>query len=129
MRTKRKRADEPVTPNKYLKVSSSGERSIGSVSHNVLSFCYIEVHTLRRFLLDHLPPSSRARRRKIRTHGVENDSNFLDTTLIGISITTRPALEEERQREFVAFTQSQERHSHTSSGVPEEDRLSEVRSD
>jgi len=73
-----------------------------------------------------LPSTSRARRRKITTHGLECCSDFLDTTLIGVSGKAKPALQEERHREFIAFTQSQQRSTHSSNGIRGEDHLTEV---
>jgi hypothetical protein len=129
MRAKRKRGDEPLTITKRIKASNPAARGrdIGPITHNVLSFCYREVLPLRLFLSSSLPPTSRARRRKITNHVLESGSDFLDTTLVGISSRARPALEEARHREFIIFTQSQQRPSHSSNGVPEEDRLTEVR--
>jgi hypothetical protein len=128
MRTKRKRTGETGTTAKRLKTSESAERStkFRPLSHKVLSFCYSEVYPLRQFLLNSLPSTSRARRRKIASHGLENGSYFLDTTLVGISGKAKPALEEERRRDFAAFTQSQQRSTHSSTGTPEENHLTEV---
>jgi hypothetical protein len=128
MRTKRKRVGEVVTNAKRPKTSESTERGtkIRPLSHSALSFCYSEVHTLRQFLLDSLPSTSRARRRKIASQGLDSGSYFLDTTLVGISGKAKPALEEERRRDFVAFTQSQQRSTHSSTGTPEENHLTEV---
>ena len=128
MRTKRKRADEPVTAAKRLKAlyPTVGATKVGPLSRQVLSSCYLEVRSLRQFLVDSLPCTSRARKRKITTHTLENGSDFLDTTLVGISSNAKPSLDEERHQEFVAFTQSQPRSTHSSNGTPEEDRLTEV---
>lgn len=128
MRTKRKRTDEPVTTAKRLKASDATVRgsNVGPLSHNVLSFCYEEVCSLRHYLVNSLPPASRTRMRKITTHTLENGSDFLDKTLVGISRKVKPAQEEERHREFVAFTQSQQKSTHSSNGTPDEDRLAEV---
>lgn len=128
MKTKRKRVCEPGTNAKRLKASDSGARGTesGPLSYTVLSFCYLEVRSLRQFLAASLPPTSKARRRKITTHTLENGFDFLDTTLVGISRKAKPAQEDERQREFVAFTQSQQRSTHSSTGTVEEDHLTEV---
>lgn len=60
------------------------------------------------------------------THVLKDGSDYLDTTLVGISEKARCSLEEERRRDFVAFTQSQQRSSHNSHGTPEEEHLTEV---
>ena len=74
-----------------------------------------------------LPSTLRARRRKIATHIFADGSEFLDTTMVGVSRQAKPALEEERNREFVAFTQFQQRASYSSNGTPEASQLTEVR--
>jgi hypothetical protein len=131
MRMKRKRADEPVNTAKRLKAYDATVRgsNVGSISHNVLSFCYQEVCSLRHYLVNSPPSISRTRRRKITTCTLENASDFLDTTLVGIPIAAQPAQEEDRHREFVAFTQSQQKSTDSSNGTPEEGHLAEVRFD
>lgn len=128
MGRKRKRVAECSTIAKRLKVSTSDANGgeLGSISHKILSYSYSEVYTLRHFLVESLPSTSRTRRRNISTHTLENDSAFLDTTLVGRSRKTKPAQEEERHREFVAFSQSQRRSTHSSNGTPEEHHLKEV---
>ncbi|KAF7513965.1 hypothetical protein GJ744_006579 [Endocarpon pusillum] len=128
MRTKRKRGAEQSTIAKRLKVSISAAKGseLGPISHNTLSYCYSEVYTLRQFLVDSLPPTSRSRRQNISTHTLENGSAFLDTTLVGRLKKTKPAQDEERHLEFVTFTQSQRRSTHSSNGTPEEYHLTEV---
>lgn len=128
MRTKRKRVDHHETTAKRLKTSDSGVQGtqVGPLSHNVLSFHYPEVCPLRQFLLNSLSSTSRARRRKITTHKLKNSSDYLDTTLVGIPRKAKATLGEVRDREFIAFTQSQQRSSHSSNGTPEEGHLAEV---
>jgi hypothetical protein len=129
MRTKRKRVDEVVTNAKRIKSSDSIPKCSNArpLCNGVLSFCYTEVPSLRHFLVNNLPFTSRARRRKITTHTLGDGSDFLDTTMVGVSEKAKPAVEEERHREFVAFTQSQQRSNHSSNGTPEETHLAEVR--
>ena len=131
MRTKRKRINDSVVNAKRLKSSGTITRSTNAKSQcdGVLSFCYIEVHSLRQFLANSLPSSSRVRRRRINIHMLKDGSDFLDSTMVGISTKLKPALEEERHREFVAFTQSQQRLTHSSDGTPDENHLAEVRLD
>jgi hypothetical protein len=126
MRTKRKRVRELLPPAKRTKTTPQCGTTKGALSRSVLSHCYPEVLSLRQFLFKDLPSSSRVRRRKIAAHVLEDGTDFLDTTLVGISTKAKPALEEERQREFVAFTQSQQRASHSSNGSLGEDHLAEV---
>jgi hypothetical protein len=131
MRMKRKHADEPKSPAKRLKTpdANARRRTDGPISHSVLSFCYQEVYSLRHYLVNSLPTVSRTRRRKITTYKLENASDFLDTTLVGIPSTAHPAQEEDRHRDFVAFTQSQQKSTDSSNGTPQEDHLAEVRFD
>lgn len=129
MRTKRKRIEEHVTDVKRQKVSDSVVRrnKAGPLSHEVLSSCYPEVRSLRQYLVDSLPLTSRARRRKTTTYVLDDGSNFLETTLVGTLRKAKPGLEEERRREFVHFTQSQQRSTHSSDTIAEQDRMKEVR--
>jgi len=131
MRVKRKRADEPMSTAKRLKASDTTVKgsNVGPISHTVLSFCYQEVCSLRHYLVNSIPTVSRTRRRKITTYKLENASDFLDTTLVGIPSTAPPAQDEDRHRDFVAFTQSQQKSTDSSNGTPQEDHLAEVRFD
>src|SRR5690349_14546948 len=125
MTTSRKRkrldnTDQNDQSRKVSKVSPAG--FVGSavdqkpVQHVVLSSYYPKILTLRDFLLSKLPLSSRVRRRKITTLGREDRANtpdlhFLDTTFIGVLQETKPAAEQERQKDFIVYTQSQQRSS------------------
>jgi hypothetical protein len=126
---KRKRANEPSSTSKRLKASDAIVKgsNVGPFSHTVLSFCYQEVCSLRHYLVNSLPTVSRIRRRKITTYKLENGSDFLDTTLVGIPATAHHAQEEERHRDFIAFTQSQQKSTDSSNGTAQECHLAEVR--
>lgn len=130
MRTKRKRIDGTVTGSKRRKVSHCIPRNTthaAFLSHDVLSVCYPEVVSLRQYLADSLPVTSRARRRKLTTHVLEDGSAFLDTTLVGVPTKVEQRIKEDRNREFILFTQSQQRSTSSNNGIREEDRLTEVR--
>lgn len=101
--------------------------------HPVLSRYYPRVVTLRQYLLEELPSTSKARRRQVISLGkpkqnkkheaaatsersTQNDSEtsvdlarFLDSTLVGIEKDVSPAVLEARRRELAAFIQSEER--------------------
>lgn len=105
--------------------------------HPVISLYYRQVLTLRQFLLQQLPSTSKARRRRIlslkpsaaKTDGDENaagqkpgsgqnPASLLDTTLVGVPKKPVPTVDNTRQRDFIAFTQSQERPQSTDTGAP-----------
>lgn len=111
------------------------------IHHAVLSLYYPRVTSLRDYCLSMLPSTSRVRRRKITFWGFPKSSsrpradNFaqkpvdivddvalslaslLDTTLVGICRGNDLELERERQKDFMAFSQSQFRQSLNSSGI------------
>ena len=107
------------------------------VQHQILSRYYRRVTTLREYLLDRIPPTSKQRRRRIANLGMkqnpitvsnkpgtiptpldhqqdinckENDLvQLLDSTLIGVNEDPNPAVTRERRQQYVTFTQSEER--------------------
>lgn len=94
----------------------------GKICHPVISLYYRHVVTLRQYILQRIPRSSRARRRRIAAvggHSAARDglaavpksekdlADLLDTTLVGILKELPPTRSEERRREFIAFTQAQ----------------------
>ncbi|PGH29534.1 telomerase reverse transcriptase [[Emmonsia] crescens] len=112
----------------------------GSIYHPVLSLYYPRVVTLRSYLYEQLPLSSKSRRKKVASLGLEkqdgSDSSpyslssqqvgagvqqtkeeiqalagILDSTLVGILKEPDSAINNSRQKEFAAFTQSQVRSS------------------
>lgn len=109
---------------------SGGGRAVSIHEHPVLSRYYPRLVTLRQYLLEQLPASSKARRRRITGLGrdpkaktdhslgqsdpdsgdnVRQIVDLLDSTLVGILQQPSPAITQDRQRDFAAFTQSQER--------------------
>jgi telomerase reverse transcriptase len=113
---------------------SGHSRAALTHEHPVLSRYYPRLVTLRQYLLEQLPESSKARRRRIaglgrdpnaktnhalgqrQITGNSNDGDnvcqimeLLDSTLVGILQQSSPAVTEDRQRGFAVFTQSEER--------------------
>lgn len=108
--------------------------------HPIISLYYRQVLTLRQYLLQQLPLTSKTRRRRILSlktpvapriavdksdggHGQHEDpvriiANLLDTTLIGVP--KEPPLTGDRiyRQDFVTFTQSQDRSQCTDTGAP-----------
>ena len=114
-----------VHPAKRVKVRDQRSRprdtnkKESSVSRTLLPLYYKRVVSLRQFLISRLPSSSKFRRRRLVNYGLYqpaslNGSNFLDTTVVGISEETAVAVEEERRRDFLNFTQSQQKSTHSS---------------
>jgi telomerase reverse transcriptase len=96
--------------------------------HPVLSLYYRRVERLRTYLLHQLPSSSKSRRKRLASIGVQNShhgqglpqterdriqavANVLDSTLVGVLELPERETSYTRQREFAAFTQSQFRSS------------------
>lgn len=97
--------------------------------HPVISLYYPRVVTLRQYLLDQLPASSKSRRRRIASlgrqgrparqpaddedqhHRVQQLADLLDSTLVGVLNESSPAVDLARQKDFAAFTASQFRSS------------------
>lgn len=102
--------------------------------HPVISLYYSRVVTLRQYLLDQLPASSKSRRRRIASvglqggppakpdldgdqhqlHSVQQLADLLDSTLVGVLKESNPAVDQTRQKDFAAFTASQFRSPLTS---------------
>jgi telomerase reverse transcriptase len=94
-------------------------------THPVLSQYYPRLVTLRQYLLEQLPSSFKARRRRIASlnanvplnldphnQSIDHDSiiaNLLDSTLVGVLKESNQSIDHARQRDFAAFTQSEER--------------------
>jgi hypothetical protein len=101
------------------------------VSHELLSLYYPRIVSLRQFLLSSLPPSSTSRRRRLSTYGVDSQAgtetpHLFDSTLIGVFPEPELAVQESRQRDFVAFTNSQQRSADGTNGSTQADRFTEV---
>ncbi|KAI9374345.1 hypothetical protein BJX61DRAFT_314572 [Aspergillus egyptiacus] len=102
------------------RVDGSITPSEPEVSHPVLSLYYYQVVTLRQYILQRIPRSSKSRRRRIaavrsdnavdgstdRGHG-QDLAGLLDTTLVGIRDELSPTHCQERRRDFIAHTQAQ----------------------
>ncbi|KAG2412542.1 hypothetical protein HFD88_010099 [Aspergillus terreus] len=88
-------------------------------SHPVISLYYPQVLTLRQYLLQQIPVSSKSRRRRIasvradgsdtETEGDHGLANLLDRTLVGVSKESPPTSTPENRRELARFSQSQSR--------------------
>lgn len=134
MGKKRKRPQKATTAqHDPIKKHQKTPATSVTIHHPVLSAYYRRVVTLRQFLLEELPSSSKARRRRITSAGKrdenkESDPNsstaastqgsteggidfaqFLDSTLVGLLNTPSPAELEARHREYAIFSQSEER--------------------
>lgn len=102
-----------------------------SLSRTLLPLYYSRVVSLRQFLLSKLPTSSKFRRRRIISYGLDleltrNEPHFLDSTIVGVLRESSFAVDEERGRDFVAFTQSQLKSSRGSSGGSQIGHIAEV---
>ncbi|GAQ05707.1 hypothetical protein ALT_3028 [Aspergillus lentulus] len=112
--------------------ASSGSRNHGASarkekdghSHPVISLYYRQVVTLRQYLLQQIPVTSKSRRRRIASirsdpltqrqgddssgeRQVQDLARVLDTTLVGVLNETSPAVTQERRRGFAAYSQTQ----------------------
>jgi hypothetical protein len=101
------------------------------VSHELLSLYYPRIVSLRQFLLSSLAPSSTSRRRKLSTYGIDSQAgtktpHLFDSTLVGIFPEPELAVQESRQRDFIAFTESRQRSTDGTIGSTQSDRLTEV---
>jgi telomerase reverse transcriptase len=132
----KERAVEFQSSSRKAKTQSSSP-SDARVQHRVLSQYYRSVTTLRHYLLEQIPTTSKQRRRRIAGLGKKHDQvavkngsrvsiptadgqhhvddensqlvQLLDSTLIGVRNKISTTLAQERQRQFLAFTQSEER--------------------
>jgi hypothetical protein len=101
------------------------------VSHELLSLYYPRIVSLRQFLLSSLPPSSTSRRRRLSAYGIDGQAgtktpHLFDSTLVGVFPEPEPAVQESRQRDFVAFTESQQRSTDGTNGSTQSGRFTEV---
>lgn len=105
--SKRKRFEEeqpsgdvltPGSSTKKSKGNNSTAQHAGTISHPLLSHLYPNLQTLRNYVLSKLPASSRIRRKKIASVGLQDDTaektatetelalaRLLDTTVVGHS--------------------------------------------
>lgn len=110
----------------HLKANGNQAPSTAETSHPVISLYYRQVVTLRQYILQRIPKSSKSRRRRIAAvrggdgnvagnlddpgTGKTQDrdlANILDTTLVGIWKELPPTQSQTRRRDFVAFSQAQ----------------------
>ena len=112
MARKRKAAENasnrPIKQRKATNHASPGlQEPSAYVHHNVLSSFYPRVCTLRDYLLDSLPATSRVRRRKLTTFGKNDTTSILDTCLVGVLKQLSSSVTELRKIDFATFTQTQ----------------------
>jgi hypothetical protein len=106
-------------------------RSDLPVSHELLSLYYPRIVSLRQFLLSSLAPSSTSRRRRLSTYGIDSQAgtktpHLLDSTLVGVFPEPELAVQASRQRDFIAFTESQQRSTDGTNGSTQSGRFTEV---
>ncbi|OJD24892.1 hypothetical protein ACJ73_03741 [Blastomyces percursus] len=141
MARKRKRPTNDLLLPGLPKHARGDKPQDGSIYHPVLSLYYRRVVTLRTFLYEQLPLSSKSRRKKVASLGLEKREGSgqplpysfspskagvgvdrtnekiqalagnLDSTLVGILTEPDSAVNISRQKELAAFTQSQARSS------------------
>jgi telomerase reverse transcriptase len=116
-------ADEPAQ-RRIIRASSGSRNENDGHSHPVISLYYRQVVTLRQYLLQQIPVTSKTRRRRIASvrsetladrdgdessgeRQVQDLASVLDTTLVGVLKETLPTVIRERRRDFAAFSQTQ----------------------
>lgn len=116
-------ADNPAQ-RRIVKASSGSRNEKDGHSHPVISLYYRQVVTLRQYLLQQIPVTSRTRRRRIASvrsdalaerqgdgssgeRQVQDLARLLDTTLVGVLKETLPTVTQERRRDFAAYSQTQ----------------------
>ncbi|KAJ4421225.1 Telomerase reverse transcriptase [Gnomoniopsis sp. IMI 355080] len=119
-------------PKKPRTGPSSGLLQVpGAVNHALLSQYYATTITLRQYLLDNLPPSSRLRRRKIAAFGSEpftadgpdgvraQLARLLDTTLVGLRVPPEELAKfqsDSRLQQWIDYSQRDDSHVTLSGG-------------
>lgn len=108
----------------HLKANGNQTPSTAETSHPVISLYYRQVVTLRQYILQRIPKSSKSRRRRITavrgrdvagglkdpvtTQSQNQDlATLLDTALVGIWKELPPTQSQARRRDFVQFSQAQ----------------------
>ncbi|KAK2816774.1 hypothetical protein FQN49_007996, partial [Arthroderma sp. PD_2] len=139
--------DEPAV---HADAGAEAENTRSAIEQDVLAFYYPRLLSLRTYLLELLPASSRSRRRKVALVGKEGDGarvgskrvslgggggderrisrlgRLLDSTIVGITREASPAISCARQRELAAFTQSQVRSSWRGTDVGATSDIAEI---
>lgn len=105
--------------------------SNNDLSHELLSLYYPRIVSLRQFLLSSLAPSSISRRRRLSAYGIDGQAgtktpHLFDSTLVGVFPEPELAVQESRQRDFIAFTESQQRSTDGTNGSTQSGRFTEV---
>jgi hypothetical protein len=105
--------------------------SNNDLSHELLSLYYPRIVSLRQFLLSSLAPSSISRRRRLSAYGIDGQADtttphLFDSTLVGVFPEPELAVQESRQRDFIAFTESQQRSTDGTNGSTQSSRFAEV---
>ncbi|CAG8429897.1 unnamed protein product [Penicillium salamii] len=102
-----------TTGTRRFRISAPNSREI---SHPVISLYYQNVLSLRDYLLQQLPLTSKSRRRRIWTLASRPDDSqssalaqLLDSTLVGVLKDSSPVVNSERQKEYSYFNESQSR--------------------
>ena len=126
---KRRRAQ---TVNNHENIHKHSDKDL-PVSHEVLSLYYPRIVSLRQFLTSSLPLSSFARRRRVSTYGFDGqvgrqECHLFDSTLVGVFPEAQATIKEARKRDFLAFTQSQQKSTNDSNGSTPNSRFAEVSS-
>ncbi|KAE8164338.1 hypothetical protein BDV40DRAFT_116927 [Aspergillus tamarii] len=121
------------------KVTNVPGESSSERTHPVISIYYRRVVTLRQYLLERIPKSSKSRRRRIASvpsHDPSSDgdqdkelSRLLDTTLVGILKEPTAGCDQERRQELAEFTASLDRSLLTSTDTGPPCPQAEVRFD
>ena len=109
---KRSRTDHHIDSDREGQKIADHPKSRDSVVKDaLLAQFYPQVISLREFLISKLPPSSKIRRKKIRSVGKKADSEidqklskFLDQTLVGVS-KHKEVSQEERWQQWTTFSQ------------------------
>lgn len=133
-------ADGPPPAKQHRKEAGrdNGVQSPGAVKHALLAQYYPTTLTLRQYVLENLPPSSRLRRKKIAAVGSEHPdeaedarrvsdpslraqlARLLDTTLIGLHAPPRRGyagvLSEDRLQQWIDYSQRDDSHVTLSGG-------------
>lgn len=125
MGKKRKRSikDRGPTPSSHISITGSrcfrtSTPNSRETSHPVISLYYRKVVSLRDYLLQQLPVTSKSRRRRILTLGSRTDAEsqtsltlaqLLDSTLVGVLQDSCPTFASQRQKEYWSFNESQSR--------------------
>lgn len=102
-----------------------------SMSHELLSLYYPRILSLRQFLLSSLPLLSPSHRRRLTTYGCDSEADtrnphFFDSTLVGVFSEPQTTVREARKRDFIAFTQLQQKSAASSNGSTQGPNFTEV---